>query len=37
MPSYSQDGLICYIQPAKSHVNLGFYRGAELTDKGRLA
>lgn len=31
-PSYSQQGLVCYLAPAKNHVNLGFYQGAELND-----
>jgi len=31
-PSYSQNGLVCYIAPAKNHVNLGFYQGSDLSD-----
>lgn len=31
-PSYEQNGLVCYLAPAKNHVNLGFYQGAELKD-----
>ena len=30
MPSYSYKGLVCYLQPAKKHVNLGFYKGNEI-------
>ncbi len=33
MPNYSYNGLVCYLQPAKKHVNLGFHRGNELQDK----
>jgi len=33
MPNYSYNGLVCYIQPAKNHVNLGFFKGTELQDK----
>jgi len=32
MPSYSENGNVCYLQPSKKHVNLGFYEGASLTD-----
>ncbi|MDV2684685.1 DUF1801 domain-containing protein [Alkalihalophilus lindianensis] len=32
-PSYDQNGLVCYLAPAKKHVNLGFYQGSDLTDK----
>ncbi|WP_078382219.1 DUF1801 domain-containing protein [Sutcliffiella halmapala] len=31
-PSYAQSGLVCYLAPAKNHVNLGFYQGSELND-----
>ncbi|WP_413376073.1 DUF1801 domain-containing protein [Alkalihalobacillus sp. 1P02AB] len=31
-PSYAQDGLVCYLAPAKNHVNLGFYQGSKLSD-----
>lgn len=33
MPNYSYKGLVCYLQPAKKHVNLGFHKGNELEDK----
>ncbi|MBM6614619.1 DUF1801 domain-containing protein [Desemzia sp. RIT804] len=33
MPNYSYKGLVCYLQPAKKHVNLGFQRGNELEEK----
>ncbi|SOC06007.1 hypothetical protein SAMN05880501_104157 [Ureibacillus xyleni] len=33
MPNYSYNGLVCYLQPAKNHVNLGFHRGNELKNK----
>ncbi|GAB3063031.1 DUF1801 domain-containing protein [Virgibacillus ainsalahensis] len=36
MPSYSRSGNICYLQPSKKHVNLGFYSGAMLKDKDNL-
>lgn len=32
-PSYAQNGLVCYLAAAKKHVNLGFYRGSDLSDK----
>ena len=32
-PSYAQNGLVCYLATAKKHVNLGFYRGSDLSDK----
>lgn len=35
-PSYAQNGLVCYLAPAKNHVNLGFYLGAELNDPHHL-
>lgn len=35
-PSYSKEGLVCYMQTAKSHVNFGFYRGADLADRHNL-
>lgn len=31
-PSYDLNGLVCYLAPAKKHVNLGFYQGAEISD-----
>ncbi|WP_019413979.1 DUF1801 domain-containing protein [Paenisporosarcina sp. TG20] len=37
MPSYqAQSGNVCYLQPSKKHVNLGFYFGASLKDKENL-
>ncbi|TKC16299.1 DUF1801 domain-containing protein [Robertmurraya kyonggiensis] len=33
MPNYSYNGLVCYLQTAKNHVNLGFHRGNELQEK----
>lgn len=33
MPNYSYNGLVCYLQPAKKHVNLGFTKGNELVGK----
>ncbi|WP_042454106.1 DUF1801 domain-containing protein [Neobacillus dielmonensis] len=33
MPNYSYNGLVCYIQAAKNHVNLGFFRGTEILDQ----
>ncbi|MFD1030149.1 DUF1801 domain-containing protein [Metaplanococcus flavidus] len=35
-PSYSKEGLVCYMQTAKSHVNFGFYRGTELEDRNNI-
>ena len=35
-PSYAKEGLVCYMQTAKGHVNFGFYRGAELRDESKL-
>lgn len=35
-PSYSHSGLVCYLQPAKNHINFGFYQGAQLPDRGGL-
>lgn len=35
-PSYSHDGLVCYLQPGKNYVNFGFYQGAQLPDYGNL-
>ncbi|KGA98965.1 hypothetical protein AJ85_19120 [Alkalihalobacillus alcalophilus ATCC 27647 = CGMCC 1.3604] len=32
-PSYAQGGLVCYLAPAKNHVNLGLYQGSKLNDK----
>ena len=34
--SYVRNGIFCYIQPQKSWVNLGFYRGTELPDTQSL-
>lgn len=37
MPAYTLRGNVVYIAPYSAHVNLGFYRGAELADsKGLL-
>ena len=36
MPSYGIQKNICYLQPSKNHVNLGFYYGASLIDKDNL-
>jgi hypothetical protein len=33
MPNYTYNGLVCYLQASKKHVNLGFHRGVELQDK----
>ncbi|HEU5139689.1 MAG TPA: DUF1801 domain-containing protein [Bacillales bacterium] len=33
MPNYSYNGLVCYLQAAKKHVNLGFFNGIELQNK----
>ncbi|HWO76415.1 MAG TPA: DUF1801 domain-containing protein [Bacillus sp. (in: firmicutes)] len=33
MPNYSYNGLVCYIQTAKKHVNLGFFKGNVLQEK----
>lgn len=30
MPNYAYNGLVCYLQTAKKHVNLGFHKGNEL-------
>lgn len=30
MPNYSYNGLVCYLQAAKGHVNLGFHKGNEI-------
>lgn len=30
MPNYSYNGLVCYLQASKKHVNLGFHRGTDL-------
>lgn len=35
-PSYSYHGLVCYLQPAKTHINFGFYQGASLEDRSSL-
>ncbi|HEX7180903.1 MAG TPA: DUF1801 domain-containing protein [Thermoanaerobaculia bacterium] len=31
-PVFEAGGPVCYIKPFKSHVNFGFWRGAELQD-----
>ncbi|WP_174615782.1 DUF1801 domain-containing protein [Virgibacillus ihumii] len=33
MPNYSYNGLVCYLQPSKKHVNLGFHKGNKLQEK----
>lgn len=33
MPNYSYKGLVCYIQTAKKHANLGFHKGNVLIEK----
>lgn len=33
MPNYSYNGLVCYLQPSKKHVNLGFHKENELQNK----
>lgn len=33
MPNYSYKGLVCYLQTAKKHVNLGFQKGNQLVEK----
>lgn len=35
-PSYSHNGLVCYMQTAKTHINFGFYQGAKLDDRDGL-
>jgi len=35
-PVYEVNGPFCYIRAFKSHVNLGFWRGAELEDPEEL-
>ncbi|RDW17358.1 hypothetical protein CWR48_14265 [Oceanobacillus arenosus] len=35
-PSYSMNGNVCYLQPSKKHVNLGFYLGTNLKDEESL-
>ena len=36
-PVFESNGAFAYVRPAKAHVTLGFWRGAELDDpKGRL-
>lgn len=37
-PVYALNGQVCYLQAHSSHINVGFWRGAELDDpKGLLA
>lgn len=31
-PTYEDHGLLCYFKAFKTHVNFGFFRGAELDD-----
>ncbi|WP_449536601.1 DUF1801 domain-containing protein [Ferdinandcohnia sp. Marseille-Q9671] len=33
MPNYSFNGLVCYLQASKKHVNFGFHKGNELQEK----
>ncbi|WP_067725593.1 DUF1801 domain-containing protein [Oceanobacillus damuensis] len=33
MPNYSYNGLVCYLQASKNHVNLGFHKGNELMEQ----
>ena len=33
MPNYSYNGLVCYLQTSKKHVNLGFHKGNVLQEK----
>ena len=33
MPNYSYRGLVCYLQTAKKHVNLGFQKGNEFEEE----
>ncbi|AXF56008.1 DUF1801 domain-containing protein [Salicibibacter kimchii] len=33
MPNYTYNGLVCYLQTSKNHVNLGFHKGNKLQDK----
>ncbi|MHC4597447.1 MAG: DUF1801 domain-containing protein [Planctomycetota bacterium] len=35
-PVFEQDGPFCYIRAHSKHVNLGFFRGAEIRDPDRL-
>jgi hypothetical protein len=35
MPNYSYNGLVCYLQASKKHVNLGFQKGNELEEKDK--
>ena len=35
-PCYSQQGPLCYISATRTHVNLGFFRGEDLTDPDKL-
>ncbi len=35
-PCYSKNGDICYIAADAGHVKLGFFRGGDLSDPGRL-
>ena len=34
-PCYTRNGLFCYLQRAKSHVTLGFQKGALMSDPGK--
>lgn len=33
MPNYTYNGLVCYLQASKKHVNLGFHKGVELLER----
>ena len=35
-PVFSRGGPFCYIKPAKSHVNIGFWWGTQLKDPGKV-
>jgi hypothetical protein len=35
-PTYEDHGLLCYFKAFKTHVNFGFFRGAELDDPDGL-
>jgi hypothetical protein len=35
-PVFSKGGPFCYIKPAKSYVNIGFWRGTSLKDPGKV-
>ena len=35
-PTYEDHGLLCYFKAFKTHINFGFFRGAELADPDEL-